>query len=175
MKIRKLFKIFLAILGILIIVFLGYLFIGQAPQAEKITWGVNFSQKQAALLGLSWEENYLALLDDLKVPALKIVAYWDLIEPEPGKYFFEDLDFQVEEAGEKGVKIILVLGRKVPRWPECHLPDWAKNLSKEEQEERILKLIEKIVLRYRVSEVIWTWQVENETFFRFGICPNITE
>ncbi len=169
---RKTFKL---ILVILIIAFFGYLFIGKAPQAEKIVWGVNFSQKQADLLGLSWQENYLALLDDLKVRDLKIIAYWDLVEPELGEYFFEDLDFQVEEAEKRGVKIILVMGRKVPRWPECHLPDWAKDLNEEEQEERILKLIEEIVLRYRDSEVIWAWQVENEPFFPFGECPEITE
>jgi len=172
MRMRKTFKL---ILVILIIAFFGYLFIGKAPQAEKIVWGVNFSQKQADLLGLSWQENYLALLDDLKVRDLKIIAYWDLVEPELGEYFFEDLDFQVEEAEKRGVKIILVMGRKVPRWPECHLPDWAKDLNEEEQEERILKLIEEIVLRYRDSEVIWAWQVENEPFFPFGECPEITE
>ena len=175
MKIRKTLKIFLAISGVLIILFFGYLFIGRAPQAERIVWGVSFSQKQADMLGLSWEENYLALLDDLKVRNLKIIAYWDLVEPELGKYFFKDLDFQIEEAEKREIKVILTMGRKVPRWPECHLPDWARDLSEEKQQERILKLIEKIVVRYRDSEVIWAWQVENEPFFRFGECPEITE
>ncbi len=175
MRIKKTFKIFLAISGVLIILFFGYLFIGQAPQAERIVWGVSFSQKQADLLGLSWEENYLALLDDLEVRNLKIIAYWDLVEPKLGEYFFKDLDFQIEEAEKREIKVILTMGRKVPRWPECHLPDWARDLSEEEQQERILKLIEKIIVRYRDSEVIWAWQVENEPFFHFGECPEITE
>ena len=174
MRIRKTFKIFLAISGVSVILFFGYLFIGQATHAEKIVCGVSFSQKQADMLGMSWEENYLALLDDLKVQNLKIIAYWDLVEPELGEYFFKDLDFQIEEAEKKGIKVILIMGRKVPRWPECHLPDWARDLSEEEQQERILKLIEKIIVRYRDSEVIWAWQVENEPFFRFGECPEIT-
>jgi hypothetical protein len=65
----------------------------------------------------------------------------------------------------------LVIGMKTPRWPECHLPEWVKPLNREEQEERILKMIEKIVLRYRDSETIYSWQIENEPFFPFGDCP----
>jgi len=168
-------KLIFLIIGVLILIFTVWLFVGEAPRPERIIWGVSFSQKQAKLLGIPWKENYLALLYDLKVPALKIIAYWDLIESKPDEYFFEDLDFQIEEAEEKGVEVILVFGRKVPRWPECHIPDWAGDLSEEKQEERILKLIEEIVVRYHDSEVILAWQVENEPFFRFGKCPKITE
>lgn len=168
-------KLILSIFGLLVLIFAAWLFVGKAPPAEKIIWGVSFSQKQSELLGLDWKESYLALLNELEVPAIKIIAYWDLVEPEPDKYFFEDLDFQIEEAGKRRVKIILALGRKVPRWPECHLPEWAQNLSEESQEERVLRLIQKIILRYREGVFVWAWQVENEPFFRFGLCPNITE
>jgi len=67
--------------------------------------------------------------------------------------------------------MIMVIGMKTGRWPECHIPEWAKGLSKEEQQERVLKLIREIVLRYKNSGVIWAWQVENEPFFYFGKCP----
>jgi hypothetical protein len=175
MNIMKFFKIAFLIIGISISIFFIWLFIGKAPQASEIIWGITFSQKQAELLGISWKENYLAILDELKAKDLKIIAYWDLIEPEPEKYFFDDLDFQIKEAQSREVKIILVLGRKVPRWPECHIPDWAKNLSQEEQEKRLLKYIEKIILRYKDLESIWAWQIENEPFFNFGECSEITE
>ena len=102
---------------------------------------------------------------------IKLASYWDLIEREDGKYNFEDLDWQIKEAENRGAKILLVMGMKSPRWPECHIPDWAKNLNKEEQQEKILKLIEKNILRYRESPVIEYWQVENEPFFPFGECP----
>ena len=161
------------IFGILVIflLFAGYLFIGKPPQAKEITWGVNFSQKHAQNLGLNWKETYSALLDDLKVKNIKLISHWDLIEPKEGDYNFEDLDWQIETADEKGVKILLVIGMKTGRWPECHIPDWARNLSKEEQQERISKLVEKTVLRYRDRNSIWAWQVENEPFFPFGECP----
>ena len=78
-----------------------YLFIGKTEPAEEITWGVNFSQKQAQNLGLDWKETYSALINDLEVKNIKIASYWDLIEKEEGKYNFEDLDWQIKEA-EKG-------------------------------------------------------------------------
>ena len=159
---------------ILLLIFLAvfcFFFVGKAKIAEKINWGVAFSQKHAELLGLDWNENYLAILDDLRVDHLKLIAYWDSIEKEPGNYNFSDLDWQIQEAEKRKAKVMLVMGRRVPRWPECHFPDWAKSLNEREQQEKVLALIEKIVLRYKDSSAIEYWQVENEPFFFFGECP----
>ena len=168
---KKIFKEILLGFFILFLLFLGYLFIGVAPKAEKITWGVNFSQKQAESLGLNWKENYLALLDDLNVKHIKLAAHWDLLEPEKDKFYFDDLDWQISEAEKREAKILLVIGMKTGRWPECHIPEWAKNLDKEEQQKAILKMLEQTVLNYRSSTSIEMWQVENEPFFPFGECP----
>ena len=81
--------------------------------------------------GLDWKETYLALLDDLKVKNLKIAAHWDLIEPQDGVYDFADLDWQLEQARLHNAKVMLAIGMKTPRWPECHVPEWAKNIGKE--------------------------------------------
>lgn len=151
--------------------FFGYFFIGKSRPAEKMVWGVDFSQKHAKYLGLDWKKVYLAVFDDLGARNLKISAYWDLIESEEGKYNFEDLDWQIKEAEKQRAKIILAIGLKVPRWPECHMPDWANGLSKKEQQTRISKLVEEIVLRYKDSPAINIWQIENEPFFPFGKCP----
>ena len=168
---RKILKRILLTFLVFLLAFAGYLFIGKTEPAKEITWGVNFSQKHAELLGLSWKETYSALLDDLGAKNLKVVAQWDLIEQEKDEYNFEDLDWQIQKADEKGAKILLVIGMKTGRWPECHIPDWAKNFSKEEQQKEILEIIEKTVLNYRDSASIETWQVENEPFFPFGECP----
>ena len=175
MKKHKIFKKIISAVGILALIFFLYLFVGKAPKQDKIIWGVSFSQKQADLLSLSWKETYLAILDDLKVPALKISAYWDLVEPVNGEYDFEDLDFQIQEAEKRNIMTILAFGRKVPRWPECHIPEWAKGLDAKEQEEEVLELVEEITLRYKEYDIIWAWQIENEPFFNFGECPDITE
>jgi len=161
------------LLGILIIflILIAYFFVGKSKEADRVVFGINFSQKHSKELGLDWKENYLALLDDLGVKKIKLLTHWDLLEPKRDNFSFNDLDWQINEAKKRGAKIILVIGMKTGRWPECHLPDWANELEKKEQQERILKLIEKIVLRYSKSEAIDVWQVENEAFFSFGTCP----
>jgi len=163
-------KMIFFILGIVFFGLLSYFFVGTPPKSEDIVFGVNFSRKHSENLGLDWKENYLAILDDLKVERIKIITHWDLLEPERDKFILEDLDWQIAEAEKRNVKLILVVGYKTGRWPECHTPGWAKELDKEKQQERVLGLVEKIILRYRESESIWAWQIENEPFFPFGEC-----
>jgi len=149
----------------------SYLFVGSASQAETISWGVNFSQKQPGSLDLDWRETYIAILDDLKVHRLKIAVHWDTIEPEQDRFQFDDVDWQIQEAESRDVQILLVIGMKTPRWPECHIPDWARDIGKEDQQEQILEMLETVVSRYKDSPRIWAWQVENEPFLDFGACP----
>jgi len=148
-----------------------YFLIGFPKQAEKIRWGVSFSQMHAEKLGLDWKQTYLAILDDLKAKEIRIGTHWDLLEPEEGKFNFSDLDWQIEEAEKRNANIILVFGMKTPRWPECHVPAWASNISQEKLGEKVLKLVEEVVKRYEGKNSIWAWQIENEPFFEFGSCP----
>ncbi|MFH0932683.1 MAG: glycoside hydrolase family 2 TIM barrel-domain containing protein [bacterium] len=158
---------------VLFLIFIGYFFTGAAPQTEKISWGVNFSQAQASYLELDWQEVYLALLNDAKVKKLKIITNWNHLEQKPGEYNFIDLDWQIAKARENKAEIFLVIGMRTPRWPECHIPEWAKSLNKQELQEEVLTLIEKTVLRYQNEDSIVMWQVENEPFFPFGQCPRV--
>ena len=170
-KRKKCFMIIVLIFLILAFILFWSFFLGRPPRAEKITWGVNFSQKHAQNLGLDWKETYSALIDDLAAKNLKVAAHWDLLEPKENEFYFDDLDWQINTAEEKEAEIILVIGMKTSRWPECHIPDWAKNLSKDEQQKEILVMLEKVVSRYQNSKAIWAWQLENEPFFPFGECP----
>ena len=170
-KCKKFLKYFALIIFALILIFLCYIFIGSAPKAKEITWGVNFSQKHARNLGLDWKETFTALLDDLGARNFKIAADWDDLEPKDNEFYFDDLDWQINEAEKRNANVFLVIGMKTTRWPECHLPEWTQNLSKEQQQEKILRMLEKVVLRYKDSKSIWAWQIENEPFFPFGICP----
>lgn len=159
--------LFLALIAVLII----YLMTGQAP-ATEVDFGVSFSQPFAEKLGLDWQETYSAILSDLGVKKLRLVAYWPEIEPSPGEYVFDDLDWQIEQAERNNAEIILAIGRKLPRWPECHIPDWAKQLPEQHQQRRILSLLLEIVKHYQGNKTIKFWQVENEPFLRgFGECP----
>jgi len=170
-KIIKIIKMILLILLGIFLILVIYFFVGFSSPNENVNWGVSFSQKHAQSLGLDWQELYTNMLDDLGVRKIKIATYWDFIGWGQGQYSFNELDWQIEEAGKRDAEIILVMGMKTPSWPECHIPLWASRLSKEEQQEEILKYLEQIVLRYRDVEAIKYWQVENEPFFPFGRCP----
>ena len=160
--------------GVLILLLAGALAVfyrWRAPEAENAVWGVSFSQKQAVALGLDWQAAYLAMLNDLGVKKIRIAAHWDLLEPQEGNYDFSDLDWQMDEAARAGAKTALAIGMKTPRWPECHLPEWAKTLDKERQQAAVLAMLEAAVVRYRNHPALESWQVENEPLFPFGECP----
>ncbi|KPJ85087.1 hypothetical protein AMJ57_04450 [Parcubacteria bacterium SG8_24] len=141
-------------------------------QPERdVVWGATFSKKYAQELGLDWRKTYLAVLDDLGVRHLRLPVYWDEIEPEPDTYNFTDIDWQVEQAAQRGVQVILAIGRKVPRWPECHPPAWTGGMEEPLVRSRILRMLEEVVEHYADNLSIVAWQVENEPLFRFGLCP----
>jgi len=172
---KKAFKIFIVPLAIIFFIFLVifcYFFVGSSPIQKNILWGVDFSQMQAESLGLNWKEVYSAIIDDLELKNIKIHTQWDWVEGKNGEYFFEDVDWQLKKAEENNVKIIYVLGLKTGRWPECHMPVWAENLSEQEQKDAVLSFVRKVVERYKDNNSIVYWQVENEPFFNFGECPN---
>jgi hypothetical protein len=148
-----------------------FLFAGRTTPSDQMKWGVNFSQKHANDLGLDWRKTYLALLDDLGAKRVKIAAHWDLMEPRQFIYFFEDMDWMIAEAEKRSVEVIPVVGMKTPRWPECHIPGWAKKFDRGSQEHQIRKYVEAFVTRYKDSPAVSSWQVENEPFFAFGDCP----
>lgn len=142
----------------------------EEPPNEDINFGVTYSSFYADQLGLDPQETYLAILDDLNVKRIRIAAYWTDIEPVEGSYNFQNMDFQVREAEKRDADIILTVGRKLPRWPECHIPDWAK--SRADQDQLLLAYITETVKRYKNSDAIIYWQVENEPFLKgFGDCP----
>jgi hypothetical protein len=154
--------------------FLVYLFTGQAPNVSKIDFGITFSQYFAEKMELDWQKTYLAILDELGVKKLRLIAYWQKIEPNQGEYSFVDLDWQIKEAEKREAQVILAVGRKLPRWPECHIPDWARELDESEQQEKILLLLSKIVKHYQGNRTIKIWQIENEPFLKsFGECPRL--
>ena len=128
--------------------------------SRPMNWGVTFSPVYARdELGLDWREAYLAVLDDLKVDRIRLSAYWDEIENSKGSYDFTDLDFQVSEAGKRNVNMIVAVGRRLPRWPECHDPWWLNGMNSVEVEQRQLKFVREVIERYAGNENIIYWQV----------------
>lgn len=139
------------------------------PYPAQIKFGITFSTKYAGYLQLDWQKTYIQILDDLKVKNLRLLSYWDILESEKGKYDFSETDYMLNEAEKRGLKAILVLGVRQPRWPECHVPIWAKDLNLSDKRQKILQFIQTVVERYKGNQAIWAWQVENEPLLKsFG-------
>lgn len=153
------------------VIVLGALLAWPSFNVPRQVYGVSFSAPQADWVGPSWRETYDALLDDLGVKRLRLSAYWDQVEPEEGKYDWRDLDYQLDRAAEKGATVILAVGRKLPRWPECHEPDWVRDRTEEEKQKKILEMLYVVVGRYNDHPSLVMWQLENEPLFDFGGCP----
>ncbi len=145
---------------------------------SQITYGVSFSVMQAEELGLDWRKAYIATLDDLEVRDIRIPAYWPRVEAQRDTYDWRELDFQLSEAQKRDAHVILAVGRRLPRWPECHIPGWAQKLSWEEQKEEIRGYITAVVQRYKEFPAVTYWQVENEPYlkaFAFEHCGELDE
>ncbi|MBU4284640.1 hypothetical protein KKF60_01090 [Patescibacteria group bacterium] len=171
---KKILKIILLAILAVIIILAVYLFVGKAKPADKVEWGVTFSKRYAIDLGLDWQKTFLAILDDLKTKRIRILAYWDEVEAEEGKYDFKDLEWQLLEIERHGGEAIFTLGRRMPRWPECFEPGWAQNLSKEEKQEKILDFLSATIKYFKDRPSIKIWQIENEPFLgTFGECPKL--
>ncbi len=168
-------KIILLFLGFLIILVSFLFFIFKPKVPKHINYGVNFSNKYATELGLNWKQAYLQILDDLQVKNIRLVAYWDEIEPVNNQYDFSNIQWQVEEAQKRDINIILAIGQKVPRYPECHAPSWWNNIpAKSERQKELNQYIKKTVQQFKTYDAVKIWQVENEPFFPFGECKKIT-
>lgn len=149
---------------LLILLLVVYVIFSYTKKVEEPDYGVSFNTVYAQELGLNWKTVYDAIIDELGVKKVRLAAHWDMIEPEDGTFNFEEIDYQVKKARESDVEVLLAVGKRLPRWPECHVPEWAINLSKEDQEEKILRYIEAVITRYEEQEHITMWQVENEPY-----------
>jgi hypothetical protein len=141
---------------------------------KPLVMGVSFIPAYAESLGLNAEETMDALINDVGVRHFRLVSYWNQLEAEEGKYDFNLLDWQFKKAEDAGAKITLSLGLRQPRWPECHMPDWARNKPVNEWQPRLEAFMSAVVNRYKDSPALRSYQVENEFFLKgFGECHKI--
>ncbi len=170
-------KKFLLYLGIgLLLLLLIIVVLAQKPKPETITYGMSFNTMYARELGLDWQDTYDAIIDDLGVRHFRLAAHWPMVEPIPNIYNFAELDYQVARAEEVGAEVVMSVGRRLPRWPECHTPDWARELEIEDRNSAQLSYMEVVVGRYKNSPAVKVWQVENEPFlsvFAFDHCGEL--
>lgn len=141
---------------------------------KGMIYGASFNTEYASYLGLDPRLSFVKILDDWHFKHIRLSAQWDLIEKEKGKYDWKDLDWMMNEAAKRDVRVVLVVGHKTPRWPECHFPSWIDATSHSSHQSDLLNFMTTVVERYKNHPALEVWQVENEPFLRFGECKSIS-
>lgn len=172
----RVFRVFLWVSTVFILAgFLFFVWRWRTTPIVPVRFGITFSTTYAASLGLDVKQSYADLIEKLGVRFVRLPVYWSLIEPKKDSYNWSELDDLVSYSQAHDVKLTLVVGSKVPRWPECYIPNWAQLLSEQDQQTETLRMMQSVVDRYKSSSAVERWQVENEPFFPFGLCQQITK
>lgn len=145
--------------------------------AARIRVGTTFSRRQCQYLEIDPKKTYMETLN-AGFDLIRLGAYWDEIEKKEGEWDFSMLDWELEQAKEKNVQVLLTVGMKAPRWPEYFIPDWvmssvALHYGQNVASNRFLRVktlnfVKEVVARYKDHEIITAWQVENEPLDRSG-------
>jgi hypothetical protein len=140
-----------------------------------LTYGVSFIPDYAESLGVNPKAAYAALLK-IGVRQFRLTSYWSDIEPTKGNYNFSQLDWEFAMANAAHAKIILTVGLRQPRWPECHPPSWVNTAAPlNSWEPELLSFMREVINRYRNNPALEAWQLENEYFLKgFGDCNNFS-
>jgi hypothetical protein len=145
-----------------------------SERGKTFELGTTFIPTYAEYLGVDPHETLNALTDVVGVRNFRLVSYWDQVELQPGTYDFSQLDWQFKKIESVRGHVTLSLGLRQPRWPECHMPDWASKEQPEAWKTQLNAYITQIVERYKNSPALDNYQVENEFFLKgFGNCESI--
>ena len=142
--------------------------------------GISFRPPQVEALGLDARTTLRTLLA-YPFQLIRLGAYWDRMEPAPGRFCPDELDRQVDAAERAGKQIILCLGAvKTFGYPEFFVP--AHRLRQPLREGALIEpaghesllaaataFVTRLVERYRDREAIVAWQVEHEAVDPLGM------
>lgn len=160
-------KIGIGIGAILFIILVWYTLTHPEPtlQHKEPLWGFSYSPKQAERWNLDWKESYVFLLDELRPQSIRIPLYWDETEKEPGVLSFERVEFLLREAKKRNIPVVLNIGYRVFRYPECHVPEWVQQRTPQQFEEALLSYLGHVINYLSKSTLKGTLeaiQIENE-------------
>jgi hypothetical protein len=142
--------------------------------------GISFRSPQIAVLRLDTRTSLQTLLS-YPFQLIRLGAYWNRIEPEPGKFYPDELDWQIDAAERAGKSIILCVGPlKTFSYPEFFVP--AHHLRHPFPEHILIKpsaypsllmagteFITRLVERYKQRKGIVAWQLEHEAVDPLGV------
>lgn len=140
---------------------------------KPLELGVSFIPDYAQSLGLEPEQTLDSLLG-IGVKHFRLVSYWSDGERTKGQYDFSQLDWEFKKAETAHAHVILTVGLRQPRWPECHMPDWASKEPVGARQSQLEQYMSAVIERYKTSPALESYQLENEFFLKgFGICDAI--
>lgn len=142
--------------------------------------GISFRPPHLIALGLDTHTTLRTLLA-YPFQLIRLGAYWQHIEPEPGVFHFDELDWQIDAAERAGKQIILCVGPlKTFSYPEFFVP--AHHLKNPFPEHIRVKpdaypsllaaattFITRLVERYKQRKSIVAWQLEHEAVDPLGV------
>ena len=134
--------------------------------------GISFRTLQAEALGLDPHATLQALLEH-PFQLIRLSAYWNRMEPAPGRFDHDELDSLIDAAERAGKQIIVCVGPvKAFGYPEFFVP--AHQLSRPLREGALVEPADhgallragtefaaRVVRRYRDRKAIICWQVEH--------------
>ncbi len=142
--------------------------------------GTSFRSPQIEMLGLDARTTLQTLLT-YPFQLIRLGAYWNRMEPEPGLFYTDELDWQINAAEQAGKQIILCVGPlKTFSYPEFFVP--AHHLKHPLPEHTLIKpsafpallsaataFITRLVERYKHRQSIAAWQLEHEAVDPLGV------
>ena len=142
--------------------------------------GLSFRTPQVAAFGLDARTTLQTLLT-YPFHIIRLGAYWNQIEPEPGTFYTDELDWQIDDAERAGKQIILCIGPlKTFGYPEFFVP--THHLQRPFPEHTLIKpsaylslltvaiaFITRLVERYKQRKSIVAWQLEHEAVDPLGV------
>ena len=165
---RKTITIILTLLALILIWVGADRILGRIASERAVIYGVSFQPDYADYLTGDYQETFNFILDDWGFRYIRISARWSEINPQDSVFDFSRLDWMMDAAAERNAKVVLVVGQKTPRWPECHAPEWTSGLTNDEYFLALEKYIRTTAERYKNHPALEIWQVENEPFLPFG-------
>lgn len=166
--------IIVSVLAAFAILYVIVLNISFAVPGQEV-YGVTFDPEYAGYLQLDPRAVFSAIVNDWHFRHVRIPAHWNKVEATEGTFTFQELDGYMATAASSSAQVMLSIGQKTPRWPECHLPAWAKTLSSDQYRAALLSYMTATVEHFKNDPNLESWQVENEPFLAFGAtCPQFT-
>lgn len=139
---------------------------------NDVDLGVTYSYPQALWLFEDETKAKVVLAETAKlgIKNFRLEAYWNWLQKDSSAQLdLNSLEWQLEVMEKYGAEtVVLCLGRKVPRWPEYHIPEWTKQLPEAEFKDQLLIYLARLTSHFSQDSRITHFQVENEPLFSFG-------